>query len=88
MGHKFGYYSLKMPLEEVLNRTQSFWATNSGKITSQTKSPNSLIYTLLIQRDISMMSYGEKYTMKIGFNPVEETTYVSVEVALSMGYGM
>jgi len=26
--------------------------------------------------------------MKIGYNPVNETTYVSVEVALSMGYGM
>jgi len=88
MGHKYGYYSLKMPLEDVLYRTQSFWATNSGKINSQTKSPNSLLYTLLIQRDISMMSYGEKYTMKIGYHPVNETTYVSVEVALSMGYGM
>jgi len=88
MGHKFGYYSLKMPLEEVLNRTQSFWASNSGIINNQTKSPNSLLYTLLIQRDISMMSYGEKYTMKIGYNPADETTYVSVEVALSFGYAM
>lgn len=88
MGHKFGYYALKMPLEDVLSRTHSFWATNSGKINSQTKLPNSLLYTLLIQRDISMMSYGEKYTMKIGYSLVNETTYVSVEVALSMGYGM
>ncbi len=88
MGHKFGYYSLEMSLEEVLNRTHSFWANNSGKINSQTKSPNSLIYTLIIQRDISMMSYGETYTMKIGYNPDNATTYVSVEVSLSFGYGM
>ncbi len=77
-----------MSLEEVLNRTHSFWANNSGKINSQIKSPNSLIYTLIIQRDISMMSYGETYTMKIGYNPDNATTYVSVEVALSFGYGM
>jgi len=88
MGHKFGYYSLEMSLEEVLSRTHSYWATNGGKINSQTKSPNSLIYTLIIQRDISMMSYGETYTMKIGYNPDNATTYVSVEVALSFGYGM
>lgn len=88
MGNKFGYYTLELPLEEVLNRTHYFWANNSGKINSQTKSPNSLIYTLSIQRDISMMSYGEKYTMKIGYNPANKTTYVSVDVALSFGYGM
>jgi len=35
-----------------------------------------------------MMSYGETYTLKIGYNPDNETTYVSVEVALSFGYGM
>ena len=35
-----------------------------------------------------MVSYGEKYTIKIGYNPDNETTYVSVEVALSFGYGM
>lgn len=88
MGHKFGYYSLKMPLEEVLDRTNSFWATNNGKINSQTKLPNSLLYTLNIRRDISMTSNGETYTMKIGYNPGDETTYVSVEVALSFGYAM
>ena len=35
-----------------------------------------------------MMSYGETYTMKIGYNPDNKTTYVSVEVSLSFGYGM
>ena len=88
MGHKFGYYSLKMPLEEVLDRTQSFWASNRGKINNQTKSPNSLLYTLNIRRDISLTSNGENYTMKIGYNPADKTTYVSVEVALSFGYAM
>jgi len=88
MGHKFAYYALELPLEEVLNRTHSFWANNGGKINSQTKSPKSLLYNLIIKRDLSMMSYGETYTMKIGYNPADETTYVSVEVALSFGYGM
>ena len=88
MGHKFGYYTLDLPLEEVLSRTHLYWANNGGKINSQIKSPNSLIYTLIIQRDISMMSYGETYTMKIGYNPDNTTTYVSVEVSLSFGYGM
>jgi len=88
MGHKFGYYIIKMPLEEVLNRTYSFWANNNGKINSQTISPNSLLHTLIIKRGMSMSSYGEKYTMMFGFYPPFETTNVSVEVALAFGSGM
>jgi len=88
MGHKFAYYALDLPLEEVLNRTHLFWEHNGGKINSQTMSPNSLLYTLIIKRGMSMRSYGEKYAMTFGYYPPDETTYVSIDVSLAFGSGM
>lgn len=88
MGHKFSYYTLDLSKEEALNRTFSFWASNGGNIIGQIHSPNTLLTTIDVQRGMSITSYGEKYTMKFGYNPADETTYVSVEVALSFGYGM
>jgi len=56
MGHKFGECTLKIPLEEVLEITRSFWAINGGKINIQTASTNKLIYTLFIKRDIFILN--------------------------------
>jgi len=88
MGHKFGYYTFDSSKEAILHRTFSFWAGNGGIINSQIHSHNTLITTIEIQKGISMTSYGEKYTMKFGYNPSDTKTYVTVEVALSFGYGM
>jgi hypothetical protein len=88
MGHKFGYYTFDSPKEAALHRTFSFWASNGGIINSQIHSHNALITTLEIQRGISMTSYGEKYTIKFGYNPADAKTYATVEVALSFGYCM
>ncbi len=74
MGHKFSYYTFDLPKEDVLYRTFSFWASNGGNIISQIHSPNTLITTIDVQRGMSMTSYGEKYTMKFGYNPDDETT--------------
>ncbi len=35
-----------------------------------------------------MGSYGETYFMTIGFDPNESTTYITMNVSLSFGYGM
>ncbi len=88
MGHKFGFYKVNLPLENVLERTLNFWKENRGSITQKQQSENNLFYNLVIKRDISAMSYGETYIMNIGYNPQEAVTYVSVEVSLQFGYGM
>ncbi|MFX1552574.1 MAG: zinc-ribbon domain-containing protein [Promethearchaeota archaeon] len=88
MGHKFGYYSIPLPLDEVWNRTLTFWTNNRGKIKDQQFENNNFFRTLAIQRGISATSYGETYQMNFGYNPKESITYVSVEISLSLGYGM
>jgi hypothetical protein len=88
MGHKFGFYQLKLPIERVLEKNLNFWKENRGNLTQKQHSENGLIHTMIIDRDISAMSYGEKYQMKFGYNPKEDTTYVSVEVSLKFGYGL
>ena len=88
MGHKFGFYKVNLPLENVLIMTLNFWKENRGSIIQKTQSDNNLFHNMIIKRDISAMSYGETYNMNIGHNPQEGRTYVSVEVSLQFGYGM
>ena len=88
MGHKFGYYYINLPLDEVWNRTLGFWENKRGKINDQKIMSNNLFYSLEIQRGLSMTSNGEKYQMNFGFNFKDNTTYVSVEVSLAFGNGM
>ena len=88
MGHKFGYYSILLPLDEVWNRTLTFWRNNGGKIKDQQFASNNFFRTLVIQRGLSVTSYGETYQMNFGYNPKDSMTYVSVEVSLTFGYGM
>lgn len=88
MGHKFGFYKVNLPLENVLERTYRFWEENRGSIIQKQQSNNKLLHKMTIKRDISAMSYGETYVMNIGYEPQETTTYVSVEVSLQFGYGM
>ena len=88
MGHKYGFYSVKTSLEDVLNRTLNFWNENKGKVTNQIPSPNNLFYTINVKKDISMGSYGETYFMNIGFDPNDSTTYITMDVSLSFGAGM
>jgi len=88
MGHKFGFYKINLPLENVLERTLNFWKENRGSILQKQQSDNNLFYHMTIKRDISAMSYGETYIMNIGYNPQDANTYVSIEVSLQFGYGM
>ncbi len=88
MGHKFGYYSINLPLDEVWNRTLGFWENKRGKIKDQKIMSNNLFCSLEIRRGFSMTSNGEKYQMNFGFNLQDNMTYVSVEVSLAFGNGM
>lgn len=88
MGHKFGYYEIKLSLDEIWKRTLSFWERNGGHIKDQHYASNGLYGLLEVKRDISAMSYGETYRMNFGFRQTESMTYVSVEVSLAFGYGM
>jgi len=88
MGHKFGFYSVKLPLEDVLYRTLEFWKFNRGQLLNQVASPNKLLHTLTMKRGISMGSYGETYLFNIGFDPNNSTTYIIVDVSLSLGTGL
>ena len=88
MGHKFGYYAIKISLDEIWRKTLSFWERNGGKIKDQYFISNQLYGRLEVKRDISAMSYGETYKMNFGFSQNELITYVSVEVSLAFGYGM
>jgi len=78
MGHKFGYYSISLPLDEVWNRTLVFWEKNGGKIKDQQFTNNKHFRTMEIQRGFSMTSNGESYQMNFGFNQKDSSTYVSV----------
>ncbi|MFX1357762.1 MAG: zinc ribbon domain-containing protein [Promethearchaeota archaeon] len=77
-----------MPLEEVLNRTFSFWNNNKGNVVSKVSSNNKLLHSLTVKRDMSLGSYGETYIIKIGYDPDDSMTYISAEVSLSFGYGL
>ncbi len=87
-GNKFGYYVLNLPIEEVANRTLSFWEYNRGRIINYFISPNQLYREIIIQRGASLMSWGEQYVMSLGSNPGEMKTYISIEVSLAFGYGL
>ncbi|MFW9951789.1 MAG: hypothetical protein ACFFKA_16860, partial [Candidatus Thorarchaeota archaeon] len=79
MGHKFGYYVIKLPLEEVWNRTIAFWAYNNGIVKEEEGvSPNNLIRKLVLNHGVSMTSWGETYIMNFTYNPNDSQTYVSV----------
>lgn len=86
MGHKFGYYTMSLPLNDVWNRTLAFWEDNGGKIKDQQFTGNEFFRTMEVKRGFSMTSNGETYQMNFGFNPKDSMTYVSIEVSLSFGY--
>jgi hypothetical protein len=86
LGHKFGYYSIKLPLKEVSNRTFSFGNCNKGIVVSKVSSSNKLLHTLNVKRGMSLGSYSETYIMKMPYDPNDLMTYISAEVSLSFGY--
>lgn len=88
MGNKFGYYTINLPLDDVWNRTLTFWANYKGRITEESSSSNNLLRNLIFKHKATFSSYGEIYRMNFGFNPKDSYTYVSVEVSLAFGYGM
>jgi hypothetical protein len=88
MVSKYGFFRFPIALEEVYDATLEFWKTNNGKIIEEGNSSEEVIKSLKIQRGISLSSNGEQYLMNFKYNEYEATTYVAIEVSLSLGYGM
>ena len=84
---RYGYYAINLSLEDVWNRTLVFFENYKGNIIDQYISTNNLYRKLRIRHDFSMhiygTSWGETYEMTFGYNPSDNTTYVSVSVKYS-----
>ena len=89
---KYGYSAISLPLEDVWNKTLEFFENNKGKIKDLYVSPNNIYRKLRIRHGFSTHVYGtsmgETYEMIFGYNPSDDTTYVSVSAEYSnMGKG-
>ena len=84
---RYGYYAINLSLEDVWNRTLVFFENYKGNIIDQYISTNNLYRKLRIRHGFSMHIYGtssgEMYEMTFGYNPSDNTTYVSVSVKYS-----
>ncbi len=84
---RYGYYAINLSLEDVWNRTLVLFENYKGKIKDQYISTNNLYRKLRIRHGFSMHIYGtssgETYEMTFGYNPSDNTTYVSVSVKYS-----
>ncbi|MFX1376429.1 MAG: hypothetical protein ACFFA0_11490 [Promethearchaeota archaeon] len=84
---RYGYYSINIPLEVAWNKTLVFFESYKVKIKDQYISTNNLYRKLRIRRGVSIHIYGtsmgETYELTFGYNPSDNTTYVSVSVKYS-----
>ena len=85
---RYGYYTINLSLEDAWNRTLVFFENHKGKIKDQYVSTNNLYRKLIIRHGGSMHIYGssikgETYEMIFGYNPSDDTTYVSASVKYS-----
>lgn len=84
---RYGYYAININLDDVWNRTLVFFEKHKFKIIDQYISTNNLYRRLRIKHGFSMhiygSSYGETYEMAFGYNPSDNTTYVSISVKYS-----
>ena len=85
MGNKFCYLAFPIVLDEVYNSMVEFWSKNNGKIVEERISSDKSIKTLTIQRGMSFSSNGENYIIKFKFNQYVASTYVAIEVSLTLG---
>jgi len=84
---RYGYYAINSSLEDVWNRTLVFFENHKSKIKDHYISTNNLYRKLRIRHGASMHIYGtsvgETYDMIFGYNPSDNTTYVSVSTKYS-----
>lgn len=84
---RYGYYATNLSLEEAWNKTLIFFENHKGKIKDHYISTNNLYRKLTIHHGFSVHPYGtsmgEKYEMTFGYNPYDNTTYISVSVKYS-----
>jgi len=84
---RYGYNAINLSLEDAWNRTLAFFKKHKSKIIDQYISTNNLYRKLRIRHASSMRIYGssmgETYEMTFGYNPSDNTTYVSVSVKSS-----
>ncbi len=84
---RYGYYAINISLEDVWNRTLVFFENHKCKIKDQYTSTNNLFRKLRVHHGPSIRIYGsssgETYEMTFGYNPSDNTTYVSISVKYS-----
>ena len=84
---RYGYNAINLSLEDAWNRTLVFFENHKGKIIDQYISTNNLYRKIRIRHALSTHIYGtsmgEIYEMTFGYNPSDNTTYVSVSVKYS-----
>ncbi len=88
MVRKYGYCMTKSHIDEIWNRTLTFWQEKKAKIRQEFISDTGLYRTLIVRKGMFMhmyaTSYGETYEMTFGFDPSEELTYISVYAKFSV----
>lgn len=84
MGKRFGNYKINLHINDVWNKTLTFWQTHNGKFRDQFISANTLYRELTIKRGASVRPYGstisEIYEMTFGYHPYERITYISIKI--------
>jgi len=88
MTEKYFYFIKALPLEEVYEQTLTFWQNNKGTIVEERLSPDNLVKTLKIRREMTLTSNGEDYVLDFSYNHGDSKTYIRIEVSLVQGYGI
>ncbi|MBY9019402.1 MAG: zinc ribbon domain-containing protein [Candidatus Lokiarchaeota archaeon] len=88
MGYKYFYFIKSLPIEEIYEKTLTFWTENKGNIEEESLSSDKLIKTLKIHRGMTLTSNGEDYTIDFSYNLRESNTYIRIEASLVLGYGI
>ncbi|MHA1191360.1 MAG: zinc ribbon domain-containing protein [Promethearchaeota archaeon] len=88
MGHKYFYFIKSLPIEEIYEKTTTFWTENKGNIEEENLSSDKLIKTLKIRRGMTLTSNGEDYIIDFSYNLKDSSTYIRIEASLVLGYGI
>ena len=84
---RYGYYATNLSLEDAWNRTLVFFENNKCKIKDQYISTNNLYRKLIIHHGSSIhifgTSMGETYEMTFGYNPSNNTIFISISTKYS-----
>jgi len=91
MGKRFGNYKINWHINDVWNKTLTFWQNHKGKIQDQFISSNTLYRELKIKHGGSIRPYGstfrETYEMTFGYHPFERITYISIKFKFIIARG-